>query len=457
MLDENEQKKYEIILKLEQGIITRKEASVDLKITLRQVDRLRATLKKEGKEGFIHKNKGKINANKIDRKIIEELENLYLEEYYDYNFVAFYEELQECYSDKYNISYDVLLKQFKRDDIISPLAHKKTIKLYTENMNKAIKKKEEILEKKEELFISRQISFEKAHTRKANNLYTFGEEIQMDASEGYWFGDVITFLHLAVDKATKKVLFGWFEYEELSRAYFIMLYNIIINYGIPNRIKTDNRNSFSNQKKEVHTTQFGIICNILDIELITTSIPTAKANVERENKTFKGRLIGVLRRNNIKDIDSANKFLNETFIPKMNKKFSYEIIQENSKMKTNHYTEDELNLIISEKHNRIIDNASSIKYKNKYYVPVNPVSGEIVCFMKKTMCKFIISYNNEFWCEIENNYYKLLELENRDSIMKKEINNNKPIEKIKYIPPSSHPWRKSYKNMPCGSIANNRV
>ena len=27
--------------------------------------------------------------------------------------------------------------------------------------------------------------------------------------------------------------------------------------------------------------------------------------------------------------------------------------------------------------------------------------------------------------------------------MKKEINNNKPIEKKKYIPPQDHPWRKN--------------
>lgn len=32
---------------------------------------------------------------------------------------------------------------------------------------------------------------------------------------------------------------------------------------------------------------------------------------------------------------------------------------------------------------RIIDNASSIKYDNKYYIPVNPDTGEVACFMKK--------------------------------------------------------------------------
>ena len=218
---------------------------------------------------------------------------------------------------------------------------------------------------------------------------------------------------------------------------------MIINYGIPLRIKTDNRNSFSNDKNKVDTTQFGVICEALNIELVTTSVSTAKANVERENGTFRNRLIAEFRHENITDIDAANNYLNNVFIPKMNKKFSYEIDSSTSKMRTNNYTEEELNLIISEKFTRIIDNASSIKYNNKYYVPVNPNTGEITCFMKKTECTLIITYNAEYWCKIEDNYYILLELENRDSTMKKEINNDKPIEKKKYIPPTNHPWRKN--------------
>ena len=41
----------------------------------------------------------------------------------------------------------------------------------------------------------------------------------------------------------------------------------------------------------------------------------------------------------------------------------------------------------------------------------------------------------------------LIELESRDTIMKKEIDNNKPIEKKPYVPPANHPWRKSYKKI----------
>ncbi len=444
-MNEYEEKKYNTIEKLERGELTRKEASFELNVSLRQIDRLRVTYRKIGKKGFIHGNRGKPSEKKIDKEIIDELKDLYLTEYYDYNFEAFFDELneKEKYKGKYDISYSSLYREFLNDDIISPIAHKGTIKLYNEKMNNAIDEKEEIQEEKLELFQSRQITFEQAHPRRSSNMFGFGQEVQMDACEKVWFGDIITYLHLSVDKGTKKVLSGWFECEELTRGYFVLLFNMIINHGIPKKIKTDNRNSFSNQENKVDTTQFGVICNMLGIELVTTSVSTAKANVERENRTFKNRLIAELRHEGISDIDEANEYLNEVFIPKMNKKFSYKIDPKTTKMRPNNYSEQELNLIISEKYTRIIDNASSIKYDTKYYVPTNPNTGEVVCFMRKTECTVIVTYNAELWCKIENNYYQLVELEDRSITMKKESDNNMPTEKIKYIPPDSHPWRKN--------------
>ena len=384
-MNEHEEKKFNTIEKIEKGELSRKEAAYELNLSLKQIDRLRKIYNNEGKDGFIHKNRGKESEKKIAENIIEELKQLYLNEYYDYNFVAFYDELteNEKYKGKYEISYSTLYNIFLDDDIISPMAHKGTIKLYNEKMNNAINNDTGLTEEKIELFHSRQISFEQAHTRRSNNLFVFGEEIQMDACEFVWFGDIITYLHLAVDKATKKVLFGWFEYEEVTRGYFVLLYNIIINYGIPKKIKTYNRNSFSNQDNKVETTQFGIISKMLGIELVTTSVATAKPNVERENGTFKNRLVAELRHEGITEIDNANRYLNEVFIPKINKKFSYEINYKTSKMRPNNYSQQELNLIISEKYTRIIDNASSIKYNNKYYIPVNPDTGEVTCFKKK--------------------------------------------------------------------------
>lgn len=449
MLNDQEKNKFTIIKKLENGEITRKEAADELKISLRQVDRLRINYRNYGEKGFIHKNKGKIPVNKLNRNLIDKLENLYLEKHYDFNFEHFYE---EHVFGKFDISYDVMLKRFTKDDIISPLAHKKTIKLYKDKMNEVIKEDDSnIKEEKVELFKSRIIEAEKAHPRRSSNLYAFGQEVQMDACNKMWFGGIPSFLHLAVDKATKKVLFGWFEYEEITRGYYVLLFNIIINYGIPQKIKADNRSTFSannakNKEKKVFMTQFGKVCERLDIVLHTTSISTAKANVERENKTFKDRLIAELRYEGITDIDEANKYLNEVFIPKMNKRFSYAIDKKTSLMRENTYTEEELKLIISERKEKIIDNASCISYNHNYYIPIDLETGEIINFQKGTKCTLIIDYDGEYIGEIQDYYYKMLELENRDSVMKKEseITDSK-IEKEhhKYILPKNHPWRKN--------------
>lgn len=438
-MNEKEKLKYTTIERIINNKITIKEAMYILNQSRRNINRLINKYKDEGKNGFIHKNKGKENKNKKSNKTINELENLYLKEYYDYNFTAFYDEISE----KYDISYDVMLKAFKKDDIISPLSTKKTIKLYNENINKTIKENKIENQEKIELYKSRIIEAEKTHIRRSSNLYAFGQEIQMDACFKLWFGEITSALHLAVDKGTKKVLFGWLEYEEITRGYFVLLYNIIINYGIPLKIKTDNRNSFSNGKNKVDTTQFGSICNELGISLVTTSKATSKSNVERENGTFKNRLIAELRHERITDIDSANEYLNNIFIPKMNAKFSYKINK--NVMKENNYSDLELNLIISEKYERLIDNASSIKYKNKYYIPVNPNTGEAVSFASKTICIIIITYDAELWSKIENKYYIMLEIEKRETVMEKEDNSSIKEHK-KYIPPSNHPWRKSYKN-----------
>ena len=447
MLNEYEQKKYDTISKLVSKEITTKEAMNLLNLQECQIYRLKKIFKEYDKNGFIHGNRGKANPNKKDKNLINELENLYLSQFYDHNFEHFYE---DAVYGKYDISYDVMLKVFTKDDIISPLAHKKTIREYREKMNTVIQDNsihDEAKDEKIELYKSRIIEVEKAHTRRSSNLYVFGQEVQMDACEKYWFGGIVSYLHLAVDKATKKVLFGWFEFEEITRGYFVLLFHIVINYGIPAKIKADNRSTFTSnnaKNKEKALTQFGKACEELGIVLHTTSVSTAKANVERENETFKNRLIAELRRENITTIDEANNYLNNIFIPKMNKKFSYAIDEKTSLMRENTYTEEELKLIISERKKKVIDNASAISYNCKYYVPIHPETGEVINFMKGTECILIINYDGEYWAKIENNYYQMMELQNRDSVMVKE-SEVKDIKKEhhKYIPPKSHPWRKN--------------
>ena len=124
-LSKKEEEKYNVIQKVVSREYTKQKAVEELGIGIRQINRLIIKFKNEGKEGFIHKTKGKESKRKISAELREEIVNLYITEYFDYNFTHFYEEIQE----KYSISYKTLDNILTEADIISPEAQHKTVKL----------------------------------------------------------------------------------------------------------------------------------------------------------------------------------------------------------------------------------------------------------------------------------------------------------------------------------------
>ena len=423
----------EIINSVLKGDISQKEAASKLGKSERQFRRILKNFRENGQSSLIHKNIGKPSHNKkISDDISTEIVNNYLEDFSDFSFTHYYDE--QGY--KYGISFSSMITIFIDNDIISPLAQHKTIKLYNEKMKNAIRDKL-ITDTQQQLYNQRKKEEFERHIRKSTLHYSFGQEVQMDAAFWLWFSDEESALHLAVDKATKKVLCGWFDWEETTESYMIVLMGIIQKYGIPNKIKTDKRNSFSvnnakSSKTNLNLTQFGRMCEDLEITLLCSSDPLFKPNVERENGTFKRRLKAELRHEGINTIEDANKYLNEIFIPKMNKRFSYNIDPKKNMMKKNNYSKDELNIIISIRTQRTIDTASSIKYFNHYYLPIDKNTGEIVSFRSGTKCEVVNSYDKNLFAIIEDNIYSLQLVEQQD-------NGNK-ASKNGYKPKPGHPW-----------------
>ena len=56
-LKKKEREKFEVIEKIIQGKMSKKEASLQLHLTIRQINRLIIKYHQEGEKGFIHKNK----------------------------------------------------------------------------------------------------------------------------------------------------------------------------------------------------------------------------------------------------------------------------------------------------------------------------------------------------------------------------------------------------------------
>ena len=92
---------------------------------------------------------------------------------------------------------------------------------------------------------------------------------------------------------------------------------------------------------------------------------------------------------------------------------------------------------------RKIDNGHCIKFNNKYFKPVNS-NGNPVFYYKGTHCLVIKAFNGELYGCINEQVYALEEVpEHQHS--SKNFDFNKLIDKPKkkYIPPMSHPWKKS--------------
>lgn len=67
-LNEEEQKKFNVIKKVVNNEMTRKEAMVELHKSRQQIYRLIKVYNEEGEIGFIHKNKGKNSLKKKMKK-----------------------------------------------------------------------------------------------------------------------------------------------------------------------------------------------------------------------------------------------------------------------------------------------------------------------------------------------------------------------------------------------------
>ena len=445
----NELEKYEVIKELVDHNGNKNRASKKLGISIRQVNRLIIIYKEKGKSGFIHGNRGRIPSKALDKSISEDIILLYKSKYQEFNFTHFKEYLEE--EENISVSYKFIYNTLTNAGILSPKARKKTKKEFKKKqLLKENKINIAISDEQIDSIVSHEITLEDSHPRGEKPKY-FGELIEQDGSIHLWFGNIKTCLHLAIDKATSTIVGAYFDKEETLNGYYHVLYQILTNYGIPYKFLTDNRTVFNyislNPDKRTSDkdvlTQYGYACKQLGIDLKTTSVSQAKGLIERTNGTFQGRLVNELRLNGITTIEEANKYLIKIFIPKFNTKFAMDYKKFPSVFEVSP-TLEKINYTLAILTPRKIDNGNAIKFKNKYYQPY--LNDELKCFMPKTECLVIKSFNGELLVTIDEKVYELKEL-SRNKKISTDFDNPLPEKKPeskKYIPPMTHPWKVQY-------------
>jgi transposase len=159
----------------------------------------------------------------------------------------------------------------------------------------------------------------------------FGAMVQLDGSHHDWFegrrGKCV--LMVMVDDATNRIRVRFFE-EETTRASYDLLEGWVRQNGLLGALYVDRdsiyrcegQSSVADQLAgRERQTQFGRAMGQLGVELILANSPQAKGRVERMNGVLQDRLVKALRLAGIDDLESANRFLEETFLREFNRRF----------------------------------------------------------------------------------------------------------------------------------------
>jgi hypothetical protein len=165
----------------------------------------------------------------------------------------------------------------------------------------------------------------------------FGELVQMDGSHHDWFEGrrERAVVRVMIDDATNRT-YARFSEQETTLAAFDTFEGYVRCYGMPRGLYVDRDSIYRTDREptvkeqlagQEPLTQFGRAMKSLGVELDLANSPQAKGRVERRNGLLQDRLVKELRLAGISDLEGANRFLEEKFLPDLNRRFRVEPAQ----------------------------------------------------------------------------------------------------------------------------------
>jgi len=413
-----EQEKITVITALLQRKMTNGQAATTLKLSLRQIKRLKKAVREKGGNALIHQLKGRVSNNHIDEAIKNKALKKIKEEYLDFKPKFASEKLKENH--QLIVNPETLRLWMSEDGLWKPHKQKKP----------------------------------QYHAWRQRKDY-FGELQQFDGSYHLWFeqrlldeydNPVEVCLLASIDDATGKITYAYFDFNEGVIPVFNFWMEYILLLGKPLGIYLDKFSTYKiNHKSAVDNselmTQFQKAMKILGIEVINANSPQAKGRVERLFGTLQDRLVKELRLANISSITEANFFLKE-FIPKFNNQFS--VIPQKSGDVHRRLTQREkrsLKSIFSIKSQRRISSDFTIQFKNHFYQleQIQPIT---IRPKETVLVEEQLDGTTHF--SFREHYLKCFILPGKPKKVFRQpaILTNHPLN---WKPPPNHPWRR-YKN-----------
>jgi len=289
--DRRMQKFTDILSRWERKKLSGFEAAEILGMSERQFRRYRRRYDEEGVGGLADKRLGKASAKRVSANEIERMLDHYRTHYMGWNVKHFHEHLKKRHN--FNWGYTWTKTQLQRVGLVdrAPLRG--------------------------------------AHRRKRPRKPCVGMMLHQDASRYDWLGQGSALdLVVTLDDATNKIYAAALVEEEGTISTFQALLEVFSLEGLPSSLYTDRGSHYfftpkaGEEVDKTRLTQVGRALKGLGIEHIPAYSPEARGRSERMFSTLQDRLPKELKLAGITDVEAANRYIRETYLPEHNARFA---------------------------------------------------------------------------------------------------------------------------------------
>jgi transposase len=289
--DRRMEKFSDVLSRWKARALSGQEAGEILGCSERQFRRYRRRYEEDGLEGLFDKRLGKASARRVPIDKVAWMLCEYRTHYRGWTIKHFHEHLQKQHN--FRLSYTWVKTHLHTARLVSPVARRG------------------------------------AHRRKRPRKPCIGMMLHQDGSRFAWLdGQPELDLIVTKDDATSEIYSAFLVEEEGTASTFRGLLEVFTQHGLPASLYTDRGSHYfltPNAGEDVdkaRLTQVGRALLQLGIEHIPAYSPEARGRSERAFGTLQGRLPKELRLFGISEIDAANRYIREIYLPMHNDLFA---------------------------------------------------------------------------------------------------------------------------------------
>lgn len=285
------QKFRDVLSRWERGSLSMMEAGELLGMSERQFRRYRDRYDENGLEGLLDRRLGKPSPKQVPARELRLMLDLYRDAYRGWNVKHFHEHLVRDHNFRWG--YTWVKTQLHAAGLVDRAQRRG------------------------------------AHRRKRERKPCEGMMLHQDGSRAAWLDDQpMLDLIVTMDDATSTIYSAFLVEEEGTASTLRALLEVFGAHGLPSSFYTDRGSHYfftpkaGEEVDKNRLTQVGRALDRLGIEHIPAYSPQARGRSERMFGTLQDRLPKELKLAGIRDVEAANRFIREVYLPAHNARFA---------------------------------------------------------------------------------------------------------------------------------------